>query len=69
MADLSNPILNGPYDPPSQFFEIGAQGPTGVVVEGRRPSNPVDATISVAGSHARTDRRPSLGIAADTPQH
>ena len=38
MADLSNPILNGPYDPPSQFFEIAPQGPTGVVVEGRRPS-------------------------------
>ena len=38
MADLSNPIINGPYDPPSRYFEIGPQGPTGVVQEGRRPS-------------------------------
>ena len=38
MADLSNPIINGPYDPPSRYFEIGSQGPTGVVQEGRRPS-------------------------------
>lgn len=35
---LSNPVLNGPYDPPNRYFEIGPQGPTGEVLEGRRPS-------------------------------
>ena len=28
-ADLSNPILNSPYDPPEAHFEIGPNGPTG----------------------------------------
>ena len=37
-AVLSDPVLNGPYDPPSRHFEIGPKGPTGVVLEGRRPS-------------------------------
>ncbi len=26
---LDNPILNSPYEPPGQYFEIGRQGPTG----------------------------------------
>jgi type III restriction enzyme len=38
VADLGNPILNGPYDPPASYFEIGPNGPTGEVLEGRRPS-------------------------------
>lgn len=37
-ADLSNPILNSPYDPPEAHFEIGENGPTGVILPGRRPS-------------------------------
>ena len=37
-ATLSNPILNGPYDPPSRYFEIGPTGPTGKILDGRRPS-------------------------------
>jgi type III restriction enzyme len=37
-ADLSNPILNSPYDPPEAHFEIGPNGPTGTVLPGRRPS-------------------------------
>jgi type III restriction enzyme len=36
--DLSNPIINSPYDPPEQHFEIGPQGPTGTLLIGRRPS-------------------------------
>jgi len=36
--DLSNPILNSPYDPPEQHFELGPNGPTGKVLLGRRPS-------------------------------
>ena len=37
-ADLSNPIINSPYDPPSQHFEIGPHGPTGTLLPGRRRS-------------------------------
>ena len=37
-ADLANPILNSPYDPPEAHFELGPQGPTGTVLPGRRPS-------------------------------
>ena len=35
---LADPVLNGPYDPPSRYFELGNKGPTGVIVDGRRPS-------------------------------
>jgi type III restriction enzyme len=42
MADassaLQNPVLNGPYDEPSRHFELGPNGPTGVVLDQRRPS-------------------------------
>lgn len=27
-ADLSNPIVDSPYDPPAAHFEIGPTGPT-----------------------------------------
>lgn len=46
-GDLSDPVLNGPYDPPERYFEIGPDGPTGVVKPGRRPSEswvPIPAT-------------------------
>jgi type III restriction enzyme len=37
-ADLGNPIINSPYDPPEAHFEIGPNGPTGRLLPGRRPS-------------------------------
>lgn len=37
-GSLGNPILNKPYDAPALHFELGPGGPTGVVVDGRRPS-------------------------------
>jgi type III restriction enzyme len=36
--DVSNPIINTPYDPPEAHFEIGPAGPTGTLLPGRRPS-------------------------------
>ena len=35
---LTNPILNSPYDPPERYFALGANGPTGEIRPGRRPS-------------------------------
>lgn len=35
---LANPILNSPYEEPSRYLENGRQGPTGVILAGRRPS-------------------------------
>ena len=46
-TDISNPIINSPYDPPESYFEIGPNGPTGAILPGRRPSEsfiPVPAT-------------------------
>jgi type III restriction enzyme len=37
-ADLSNPILNSPFGAPERHFELGPNGPTGEIREGRRPS-------------------------------
>lgn len=37
-VDLSNPIINSPYEPPQWHFEIGSHGPTGRLLPGRRPS-------------------------------
>jgi type III restriction enzyme len=36
--DLSNPIINSPYQGPERYFELGRDGPTGRILEGRRPS-------------------------------
>ena len=38
VADLTNPIINSPYEPPEAHFEIGPTGPTGTLLPGRRPS-------------------------------
>ena len=35
---LANPIINPPYAVPTRHFEIGPSGPTGTVIESRRPS-------------------------------
>jgi type III restriction enzyme len=46
-ADISNPIINSPYQAPEAHFEIGPTGPTGELLPGRRPSEsfiPVPAT-------------------------
>ncbi len=37
-ADLENPILNGPFDPPEHHFEVLPDGPSGRVLPGRRRS-------------------------------
>lgn len=38
VPDISNPILNSAFDPPERHFELGAAGPTGTILPGRRPS-------------------------------
>ncbi|MDA3635410.1 MULTISPECIES: BPTD_3080 family restriction endonuclease [Rhodococcus] len=35
---IAQPILNNPYEIPSRHHELGQQGPTGTIVDGRRPS-------------------------------
>ena len=35
---IENPILNSPYDPPTSHYAVGLQGPTGEILQGRRPS-------------------------------
>jgi len=35
---VDNPILNSPYEQPDRYYEIGPQGPTGEIKDGRRPS-------------------------------
>ena len=50
---LANPILNSPYDPPEAHFELGQNGPTGVVKEGRRLSEsfiPIPVTRKGTGT-------------------
>ena len=32
------PCSTAPYDPPTRHFEVGPKGPTGTIVDGRRPS-------------------------------
>jgi type III restriction enzyme len=52
-ADLSNPIINSPYDPPEAYFEIGPAGPTGNLLPGRRPSESfIPVPVSRKGSQA-----------------
>src|SRR5262245_48404780 len=35
---IDNPILNSPYGQPDRHYEIGPNGPTGEIRDGRRPS-------------------------------
>ena len=37
-TNIDNPILNSPYEQPDRFYEIGPQGPTGEIRQGRRNS-------------------------------
>jgi type III restriction enzyme len=37
-TSIDNPILNSPYAPPDRHYEVGQDGPTGVIKDGRRPS-------------------------------
>ncbi|MPZ67513.1 MAG: restriction endonuclease [Pseudonocardiaceae bacterium] len=37
-ATIDNPILNSPYEQPDRHYEIGPDGPTGEIRDGRRPS-------------------------------
>lgn len=35
---IENPILNSPYEQPDRYYEVGPNGPTGEIRDGRRPS-------------------------------
>src|SRR6188768_1387761 len=35
---IDNPILNSPYEQPDRHYVVGPQGPTGEILDGRRPS-------------------------------
>lgn len=54
---IANPIVNSPYDPPTKYFELGKQGPTGVILDGRRPS---ESFIPIPAS--RKGKRPGAGV-------
>jgi len=60
---LSNPILNRPYDAPARYFELGPRGPTGVIKDGRRPS---ESLIPIAASRKGTTQSDgSVQVALD----
>jgi len=49
---IDNPILNSPYEQPDRYYEVGPQGPTGQIREGRRPS---ESFIPIAIAKKGTD--------------
>jgi type III restriction enzyme len=55
LTALANPILNGPYEPPDHHFEIGPNGPTGRVLQGRRRSESF-VPIARAKKRGKNDR-------------
>ena len=61
-TDITNPILNSPYAPPEAYFELGSNGPTGVVLTGRRPSEsfiPIPAGQKRGGGQQTFDFDPT----------
>jgi len=61
-ADLSNPILNSPFQPPEHHFVLGERGPTGEIKEGRRRSEsfiPVPKPSKGAGEQQAIDLNPT----------
>ena len=56
MTSIDNPILNSPYEQPDRFYEVGPQGPTGEVREGRRPSESfIPIAVSRKGQKGKGD--------------
>ena len=57
---IDNPILNPPYEQPDQHFEIGTNGPTGQIKDGRRPSESfIPIAITRKGRRGLLGTRPS----------
>ena len=55
---IENPILNSPYEQPDRPYEVGPKGPTGVVLDGRRPSEsfiPIAITKKGKGGPVQTE--------------
>jgi type III restriction enzyme len=55
---IENPILNSPYEPPAKHFELGPDGPTGEINDGRRLSEsfvPVPSSQKGKGAQAALD--------------
>jgi type III restriction enzyme len=57
VPERSDPVLNGPYDPPERYFQIGPHGPTGEVLPGRRPS---ESFVAIATARKGTGEQESL---------
>lgn len=56
MTAIDNPILNSPYEQPDRYYEVGPQGPTGEVREGRRPSESfIPIAVSRKGQKGKGD--------------
>ena len=53
---IDNPILNSPYEQPDRHYEVGPQGPTGEIKDGRRPSESF-IPIAVAKKGKKGDAR------------
>jgi len=51
-ADLGNPILNSLYELPASYFELGDDGPTGIVLP-RPPAERVFIPIPVSKKAAK----------------
>ena len=57
---IDNPILNSPYGQPDRYYEIGPNGPTGEIRDGRRPS---ESFIPIAVTKKGQDgKRPAGGV-------
>jgi type III restriction enzyme len=58
---IQNPILNPPYEPPAHHFELGPDGPTGEINDGRRPS---ESFIPIPASQKGKDAQAALDFDA-----
>jgi type III restriction enzyme len=58
---IQNPILNSPYEPPAHHFELGPDGPTGEINDGRRPS---ESFIPIPASQKGKDGQAALDFDA-----
>ncbi|BCJ28722.1 BPTD_3080 family restriction endonuclease [Actinocatenispora sera] len=61
---LDNPILNSPYEPPARHYVIGPNGPTGEILDGRRPS---ESFIPIAVAKKGRSAGEQLAIDLDQP--
>jgi type III restriction enzyme len=67
---IDNPILNSPYEQPDRYYEMGREGPTGEIKDGRRPSESfIPIALARKGKAAGEQVEIDFDVAGERREH